>query len=103
MSDTLSNDHLLGPVFPKINSLYKRDQKGNMLWGEFSYGAALDALHIDGGKYGFNTDASLHWDVLDYDTDGMWMLNHLWTTAIRLIKKGEKVTYQAIRDSITIA
>lgn len=62
------------------------------------YMSAVDALGIRGEDYGFNYDEALEKSLPQDDDDARednesyWVLNHLWTAAIRRIRKGKKVS-----------
>lgn len=62
------------------------------------YWDAEQIMQIKGSDYGFNLtdpdkDRTTHEAMIEYDA-----LNHLWTHAIRLTRRGEKVTVAALRE-----
>lgn len=60
------------------------------------YGNAVEVLEIEGDEYGFNTDHSLNEGIEWEDPDAFGLLQHLWTEAIRIRKRGEVVTRSAL-------
>lgn len=60
------------------------------------YFDAVASMQIDGKEYGFNV-SNFHLNSLDTERDSFHALNHLWAHAIRLTRRGEKVTVAALR------
>jgi hypothetical protein len=62
--------------------------------GELDYSDAVDALGIDGTRYGFDVADE---DVPEDDYKATYGdLNHLWTSAILLVRQGKKVTVKRL-------
>lgn len=77
---------------------------GYDLRGDINYHGAVSVLKIDGFRYGFNYASDEDGEALDVDEDtGFYILNHLWTTAIHMSKRGEKVSGPALAKLMKVA
>lgn len=68
---------------------------GYELYGD-DYEAAIAALGIEGDDFGFNVNCRIDNENEFDDDQGMYALNHLWVTAIKILRKGEKVTEKSL-------
>lgn len=67
-----------------------------------SYEHALVALDIEPYEYGFNTDSTVDYKVGITDTEGYFLLNHLWSEVILRIRLGKPVTVKNLVKSVLV-